>query len=69
MPEFYEISDAGFDVHVRILSSPKLTVNTMVTLVCQINSINVSCTMRYQRDDRAESFVKFRFDGDNTEFR
>ena len=62
LPEFYEISDAGFDVHVRVLSSMKLTVSRMVTLVCQINPINISYTMRYQHGDREEIFVKFRFD-------
>jgi hypothetical protein len=69
LPEFYEIPDSGFDVHVGVLFCLKLTVSRMVTLVCQINSINVLYTMRYQHGDRAEIFVKFHFNGDNTRFR
>jgi hypothetical protein len=44
--EFYETSDAGFDVHVRVLSSLRLTVSGMMKLVCQINSINGLYTLR-----------------------
>ena len=44
--ELYEISDAGFHVLVKVLSSLRLTVNKMVKPVCQINSVNVSCILR-----------------------
>jgi hypothetical protein len=46
LPEFYEISDAGFDVHVRVLPSLKRTASRMVMPVCQINLINFSYALR-----------------------